>query len=81
MNRNWVQVMQELPVSGLSRLLLQMCVVKIWDDEKNEIGFVVDSQYRPLVTGIRTKQIQQALSKYCNKTMGVWFEVRGAKGE
>ena len=64
-NVSWNQIVEALPLAGLTRMLLKHCSVLKWHE--NSIHLALDVSQEPCLNQSRQTQIQQALSKYLDK--------------
>lgn len=59
---NWAEVVQALPLVGLTKILLKHCSVISWEAKK--IQLALDSEQEACLNNSRQAQIQKALSDY-----------------
>jgi len=64
---NWIDVVQALPLVGLTKILLKHCAVISWEPKK--IQLVLDSEQEACLNDSRQAQIQKALSDYVGHTI------------
>lgn len=68
----WHEIIEALPVVGLSKVLLKYCTVGEWTE--NQVTLILDSTQEACLNDSRKKQIQSALSDYLNKPIGLTIQ-------
>ncbi len=64
---NWLDVVQALPVAGLTKILLKHCSVVSW--QENKIELALDSDQEACLNASRQAQIQKSLSDYLGRAI------------
>lgn len=59
---NWAKIVHALPLSGLTKVMLQHCALKSWQGQK--ISLVLDPAQEACFNKNRQAQIQEALAQY-----------------
>jgi len=63
----WHNVVRNLNISGLTRVLAEHCVVDQWTE--HHLSLIVDSAKKPLLNQRHQDRLQEALNQYFSKTL------------
>lgn len=73
LTQNWPQLISQLPLTGLTQMLLKHCVIADWNGQK--MVLTLDPAQKACLSAARQEQIQQALQAHFGRAIKLIIEI------